>query len=368
MSGFSDVRRITRRVVSILATVGLLSGMLAVTSGPASAAGPRTCSVENTTLPASYTGVTGSVLQTAIHAARSGDTLAVRGTCVGNFTIVAKTLTLMGKPTHGHPVTTLDGNGSGSVLNIGSGAVVTLTDLLITGGSGSFHGIYGPYGGGIHNNGTLTLDGSAAVSTNTAETGGGIANFGTLTLNDSARVNGNTASFSSGGIYIFLGTLTLNDSAQVDGNVAQYGGAIQSASGTVTLNGSARLSGNTAEQEGGGISTGDGTLTLNDSARINDNTAAQGGGIIIGEGSTVTLNDFAQVNRNTANADQSEPNAGFGGGINQISGSLTLNDSAQVRGNRASADGGGIYHGGGIMNGAIAGGNVYKNKPNDIAP
>jgi nitrous oxidase accessory protein NosD len=59
---------------------------------------------------------TGGNLQTAINAAAPGSTIAVHGTCTGNFTI-SENLTLQGSGT-------LSGTGSnGPVLTINSGTV-----------------------------------------------------------------------------------------------------------------------------------------------------------------------------------------------------------------------------------------------------
>ena len=65
------------------------------------------------------------------------------------------------------------------------------------------------------NPGSFELDHSV-VSGNTAVYGGGIWNNGLLTLTDSA-VTGNTATMAGGGIY-GTGTVVLNGSATVCGN------------------------------------------------------------------------------------------------------------------------------------------------------
>lgn len=261
MNGIPRPRRTTRRTLSILATIGLLSGVFAVAAGPATAAGPKTCWVKNTTLNTSYNGTTGSVLQDAIDAAGFDNTLQVRGRCVGNFRLTTKTLTLVGKAKDGYPVATLDGNGSGHVVLLDfcppfvpCTTDITLTDLLIT--NGYFGGnTFNDVGGGIYNNhAILTLNGSTEVSGNHAAYGGGIASYGTVTMLDSARVVGNTATLDGGGVYDVGGLLTLNDAAQVTGNVAVgSGGGIYQFGGTLTLDGTSEVTGNTAGATGGGI-------------------------------------------------------------------------------------------------------------------
>jgi hypothetical protein len=73
------------------------------------------------------------------------------------------------------------------------------------------------------------------------------------------------------------------------------------------------------------------------------------------------MNKSSRVNKNDA--------SDTGGGISQLSGIFIMNGSAAVIGNTAGVDGGGIYNCcGATTSGAIAGGNVRNNSPNDIAP
>jgi hypothetical protein len=300
-SSISPAHRMTRRGLSILATVGLMATLLAATAGPATGAGPKSCWVKNTTLHRSDSGATGAVLQSAIDAAGSGNTLEVRGRCVGNFLVNGKSLTLIGIAKGNYPMAALDGDLSGSVLFATFSAVVTLRDVLITSGRSGV-------GGGVDNDGgTVTLSGSTEVTGNGATSGGGISNNGgTVILNDSARVNGNTANFG-GGIYNNRGIVTLNGSAQVDGNAASSsilgGGGMLNDQGIVTLNGSAHVNNNTTSGSGGGMfnfagTLGGGTVTLNDSAQVDNNTASGSGGGIFNDGGTVALNDSSSVSGN----------------------------------------------------------------------
>jgi hypothetical protein len=70
-------------------------------------------------------------------------------------------------------------------------------------------------GGGIWNNGTLTVTNST-VSENTADSGGGILTGGTLTVTNST-VSGNTAADVGGGIFNSGGTLTVTNTL-IDGD------------------------------------------------------------------------------------------------------------------------------------------------------
>src|ERR1035441_6250771 len=155
------------------------------------------CNAQNQTTATHYYG-TGANLQIAINSANSGDILEVRGTCIGNFTIANTTLSLVGFGSLMQPEAMLNGNSSGTVVSIVD-AVVTLTDLLITGGRSESQ-LVTDSGGGINNIGVLTLNGNTQVTGNASVSGGGIASDGSVTLNGSAQVDYNKDSYG-GGIY-----------------------------------------------------------------------------------------------------------------------------------------------------------------------
>ena len=329
-------RRTPRRMVSILATLGLMAGMLSVLTAAASAAPTKTCRVENTTLGKRYAPSIGASLQLAINDAASGSTLEVRGRCVGVFSISNKTLELIGVATRKFPVASLDGNGANDhVVSVSLGSVVTFTGLRITGA----HCLMGCLGGGISNFGTIILNGSTQVTGNFASGGGGIFNdsTGTVVLEDGSTVSGNTADDSGGGLFS-RGTVTLHDSSSVSGNTAGTvgGGIVNDATGIVTLNDSSSVTHNDAAMNGGGIFSL-GSVTLNDSSSVSSNRAGNaGGGILTGEDGTVTLNDSSSVRGNTATND--------GGGIYNNDGGVTLHGSSSVSGNTAGLRGGGIFN------------------------
>ena len=169
--------------------------------------------------------------------------------------------------------TTVSGNDTGSVFDIGSGKTVALDRLSIVNGNGLF-------GGGISNDGTLTMSNSTLSGNSAQFYGGGIFNSGTLTMSNST-LSGNSARFGGGGIFN-SGTLTMSNSI-VSGNVAQSGGGISNY-GTLTMSNST-LSGNSA-QFGGGIPRNSaqvvgggifnsGTLTIGNSI-VSGNTASLG--------------------------------------------------------------------------------------------
>ncbi len=243
-----------------------------------------------------------------IDRADSGDTIQIKGVCVGRFRI-GKTLTIMGKPTPELARAVLRGNGAGGVMLIA--ARVRVVNLKITGG--------GAHSGGgirVRKTGTLTLNRSE-VRGNHADGGGGIWNNGTLTLYQS-MVRGN--------------------SARVGGGIYSQPGALHEG-GIVTLNGSSSVRGNMAHGEGGGILVdGGGIVTLNDSSSVRGNRASLDGGGIFNFGSLI-LNDLSFVTRNRA--DFKDRGSGSGGGILQCSTSLLTGavDGGNVNDNYLGSEG-----------------------------
>jgi hypothetical protein len=302
----------------------------------ASAAPPKTCRVTNITLGKSYPAATGSVLQVAIDEATSGDTLRIRGRCVGVYQIAGKSLTLVGVATSRYPVPSLDADGADDhVVNVTSTGVLRFNDLTITGANCSQC-----QGGGIFNSGLVTLVGSARVTANAATVGGGIYNdlSGTVILRNTASVNGNTAELSGGGV-LNSGTVRLNGSSSLSLNTAGSVGAGIAGTGVVTLNDSSSITGNVADVNGGGIFSG-GRVTLNDQASVSANTAAgSGGGILTGNGGIVTLRGSSSVDGNKAGTN--------GGGVYNNGSAVTLNGTSVITNNTAGSQGGGVFNTGG---------------------
>ncbi len=166
----------------------------------------------------------------------------------------------------------------GGILNDG---VLTLNNSAISDNTA--------YGGGIYNAGTMTMTNSTVSGNTTQGHGdGGISNSGTLVLTNSTVSGNHDGGISNGG------TLILNNSA-VSGNTAQmgYGGGINS-SGTLILNNST-ISGNTGWS--GGINNS-GILTMTNGT-ISGNTASNGGGIY-NSGGNVTLQNTILAGNTTS--------------------------------------------------------------------
>jgi len=140
---------------------------------------------------------------------------------------------------------TVDGNDDHRVFSVPAGVTAELRGFTVTKGSTK---PFAAPGGGIENDGTLTL----TDSTVSGNHGGGIIDLGPLTLTN-RTVSGNAGI----GIVVGGGTLTLTNST-VSGNT---GGGIGNAVGDVRLN-SSTVSGNT---EVGIFSERDASLTLTNS-------------------------------------------------------------------------------------------------------
>ena len=78
-------------------------------------------------------------------------------------------------------------------------------------------GNYAPYGGGIENFGTLTITGST-ISNNYSHYGGGIAIWNTLTTITGSTISNNYALYDGGGIYLpyLVGYITIGGSSTTD--------------------------------------------------------------------------------------------------------------------------------------------------------
>ena len=138
-----------------------------------------------------------------------------------------------------------------SVFKIDPGVTATLSGLTITGGNN------GDYGGGVDNQGTVTLI-DCTISGNA---GGGFDNFGTATLTG-CTISGNPAGqrYAGGGVASDGGSTTLTD-CTISGNSAGFGGGgVWSYDATTTLTG-CTISGNSAAA-GGGVINYSGTTTL----------------------------------------------------------------------------------------------------------
>jgi hypothetical protein len=195
--------------------------------------------------------------------------------------LAGQTLTLLSALTLGKNVTidgtaapglTISGNDANRVLVVNSGTVATVKALTLADGYGF------QLGGGVLNNGNLTLDhvrvtGNAMTTTagDYWQGGGGIYNGEGATLNlIDSTVADNTAGWSGGGIYSFFNTTTTIVRSTISGNVSSdVGGAIRSL-GVFTITNST-ISGNRATGwHGGAIFHTDGAMAIASSTIVDN--------------------------------------------------------------------------------------------------
>ena len=194
-------------------------------------------------------------------------------------------------------------------------------------------------GGGIWNAGTLTLMDST-VSGNSAPFGGGISNRdGSLTVIDSViRMNSadgcrvGDAFCSFGGGVWNSGVLTVGNST-VSGNASDWGGGIFNRGVREPTIRNSTISGNDASFDGGGL-LNFGTLTVTDST-VADNVAGQSGGAIANQQPGTLELTNSTLSGNTA--------AAAGGGLFNPVGAVADLLNTTVSTNTAESEGGGIY-------------------------
>lgn len=152
------------------------------------------------------------------------------------------------------------GGGSGRVFQVDMGTSASLSGLTISGG------VTDGDGGGLLNQGKVTLSGVAVVG-NSAANGGGVANSGTAVFLGSS-IDGNSAKSDGGGIFNTGGlSMTLSD-----------------------------LSGNSAGIDGGGLDNrGTAALVF---CTVADNLASSGGGIYADASGQPVVLLGTQVKRN----------------------------------------------------------------------
>ncbi|MEM1080693.1 MAG: hypothetical protein AAGH65_03845, partial [Pseudomonadota bacterium] len=217
---------------------------------------------------------------------------------------------------------TLDG--AGSRCFYGYQASISMSDLTITGCSGTYYGGYLRGGGVYVYGGDLTITGST-ITGNSADFGGGVnlAASAYLTITDSA-ISGNTAAVNAGGVFANGVTADL-DNVSIQGNSATglIGGAFiyadyAAAGETISVAGST----------------------------ISDNTAATGGGIILATYTyeATSIDDVLTVENSTISGNTADAfpglyilNQGFGGKYGDMVANI---NASTITGNQATVGAG----------------------------
>jgi hypothetical protein len=270
----------------------------------------------------------GSLRQAVLDAnGHSGaDTIAFRNTAEGTITLTSGELSVTGDVRIDGPGSDrliVSGGNTSRVLEIASGAKVTVDDVKITNGL-----VLDSNGGAILNAGTLALSDSVVSGSSAARSaggtiggeGGGIENTGILTIDDS-KVSGNSA-LAGGGIHTAgTGSLTVKDSKVSNNLCVGDGAGIRNETGTTLNVVDSTITGNTASGFGtGGIATGAAT-TIRDTT-LSENLSAVGGIYLFG-GSDVVISDTRIVR----NGPSPTSGTGAGGIWSSNSGHLTIKDT-----------------------------------------
>jgi hypothetical protein len=228
------------------------------------------------------------------------------------------------------------------ILRVARGANATVSNLTISDGNTS---LFEP-GGGVFNEGTLTLSSCRIINNRSKGSGGGISNAdgAHLTLNDCLVAN-NTITNGGGGAGIasegdsLPTTLTINRS-QVMNNTAPLtitGGGLYITGTNASLTDST-IAGNEVSESsgGGGIFQFGGTLSL-DRCTVSDNHANTGGGLFLGfDGPTTTTLINTTVSGNQA--------GDKGGGIYSSGSALRLRLRRSTVAANTARRGGGLYN------------------------
>lgn len=294
----------------------------------------------------------GRIIEDMLKFSDSGDLLSIGPGLYQERIVLDKDMSVQGES---RELTIIDApqyGEMGSIFDIKPGVNAQISDMTIQGGSGNYCESSGTYcGGGVFNQGTLTID-DTTISGNTAIYGGGIFNKGTVILTNSSVLD-NRAEWNSGGIYNDYSSFVELINSSVDHNIAQSDGGGIYNYGSMNLIGSS-IDHNTAGNAAG-IYNG-GTINATDSS-ISDNIAGWSTGGIYNSG-TINLTR-SSIDHNMAQ---------YAGGIyNSYGGTISATDSS-ISDNIAQSEGGGIYnygyvelHSSSIDNGtAQNGGGVYN--------
>lgn len=245
-------------------------------------------------------------------------------------------------------VTISDNKATGNGGGIRNDGTLTLTGVEVKSNTAN------NVGGGITNSGTLHVNSGVVISGNSANKGGGINDYGTVNLNSGAEIKNNTATVDGGGVYS-SGKLNMNAGVTVSGNGATYGAGVYSTK-TFNFNGGT-ISGNTATGNGGGIFVS-GTVNMKNDATVSGNSAVNGAGLYSNgkgkanvSGGTISGNTASEngggvysdgtVNLSGGTIKENTANASGGGVYNKGTANLT---GTNIESNTATTSGGGVYN------------------------
>jgi uncharacterized repeat protein (TIGR01451 family) len=273
----------------------------------------------------------------AIAKAADGDTIRIAGGLYNENLVIDKRLTLIGE---GAATTIIDGGQNDSVVRTGAfGQVIgTIVIKQVTLTNGAAVG-----GGGLLNlaGTTLRIEQSRITGNTATRDGGGVSNQGTLTM-IAVTVDNNTADRFGGGIGNGEQQQLTIDLSRIENNRADGGGGGIMSSGPLILRRSTVHQNETVSTSanGGGITTAQ-SAELRD-CRISANEAGRGGGGVSAAGDLTVFRCTIIENR---------ANGSFGGGGILNQGTAVIGFST-IAANTATANGGGIANYGSITEAA----------------
>ncbi|HZT98072.1 MAG TPA: ATP-binding protein, partial [Ktedonobacteraceae bacterium] len=267
-------------------------------------------------LPASVTNLNdhgpGS-LREAIKNASPGSTISFAKNLKGTIAltsgelVINKNLFIAGP---GLSLLSISGSGVSRVFNIHEDVTMAISGVTITKGRTT------DTGGGILNNGVLTLTDSMVSGCVSADSGG-IHNNGTLTITNST-ISGNKTDALGGGGIGNAGTLTIIRST-ISHNIAHLAGGGIEDGYTLSLENSTIAYNSTTSSYGGGLAFGDGGQASIFESTIYGNTAALSGGNIHAYAAPVKLRESIIAGGNAPRGkDILGPVTSFGYGYNLI--------------------------------------------------
>jgi hypothetical protein len=232
------------------------------------------------------------------------------------------------------PAATIDGDQFSRIFEVAPAVQVKLLNLNIVNGVGVAHNSLGKSsldgaGGGILNEGTLTVT-ACKLSFDTAKAGGGIYNEAGTLLVTGSTLSKDATSGGGGGVFNDRGAVAVGGST-FSFDSARDGGALATNLGAVTVSNS-NLSGNSASIDGGALYNIGGRMTVV-ADLVQGNAAAQFGGGIFSELGRLTVSG-ASLFKNSAGV--------AGGGIASLRGTATVGKSNLSF--NSALNGGGVYN------------------------
>ncbi len=226
-------------------------------------------------------------------------------------------------------LTTLDAGGAGSVVVGSDWAELSLSQLALTGGTGT--DVYNGWtrGGAIYTTfGSLSLE-DVTLTGNTAEEGGGLYLSSTDLAVSGGVLSSNSATYG-GGVFLTGGDMELRDTVISANEAAEFAGGIYLEYGDATLSG-VELSDNAAGDDGAGAYLYLSSALIEESAVSGNAASGTGGGLFMTYGDLELLS--TQLTGNTAS---SAGGLYLGGSEGAVSGALFSE-------NVTSSTGGGLY-------------------------